>query len=175
MDTKSCFFIGHHDADHTILPTLVEVVEQHISEYGVTDFFVGRYGSFDSMSARAVQIAKERHPEIRLTLVLPYHPAIRPIEKPKGFDNTYYPWEDKSIPKRLAIVKTNHRMVDTCNYLIAFAWHHLGSSGNIVDYARKREERGLIRVTNLAQQLITRPHSSLCSCAVVENGLMIIR
>lgn len=152
MNTKSCFFIGHHNTDQSILPALVETVERHISEYGVTDFFVGHYGSFDSMAAHAVQIAKERHPEIRLTLVLPYHPAIRPIDKPEGFDSTYYPWEDENIPKRLAIVKTNRRMVDTCNYLIANAWHHLGGSGNVVDYARKREEKGLIRVTNLAQQ-----------------------
>ena len=152
MNTKSCFFIGHHNTEQSILPALIEAVERHISEYGVTDFFVGHYGSFDSMAAHAVQIAKERHPEIRLTLVLPYHPAIRPIEKPEGFDNTYYPWEDENIPKRLAIVKANHRMVDTCNYLIANAWHHLGGSGNVVDYARKREEKGLIQVTNLAQQ-----------------------
>ena len=152
MNTKSCFFIGHHNTEQSIFPDLVDAVELHVVEYGVTDFFVGHYGSFDSMAAHAVQIAKERHPKLRLTLVLPYHPAIRPIEKPEGFDSTYYPWEDENIPKRLAIVKTNHRMVDTCNYLIANAWHHLGGSGNVVDYARKREEKGLIRVTNLAKQ-----------------------
>ena len=152
MNTKSCFFIGHRSTDQSILPALVSAVERHVVEYEVTDFFVGNYGSFDSMAAHAVQIVKERHPEIRLTLVLPYHPAIRPIEKPAGFDSTYYPWEDENIPKRLAIVKTNRRMVETCNYLIANAWHHLGGSGDIVDYARKREEKGLITITNLAQQ-----------------------
>lgn len=86
-------------------------------------------------------------------LVLPYHPAIRPVETPEGYDSTYYPWEDERIPKRLAIVKTNQRMVDTCDYLIAYAWHHLGGSGQIVEYARKREKRGLIHVGNLAEEL----------------------
>ena len=86
-------------------------------------------------------------------LVLPYHPAIRPIEKPDGYDATYYPWEGERIPKRLSIVKTNQRMVDTCEYLIAHAWHFLGGSGQIVEYARKREKRGLLHVENLAEKL----------------------
>ena len=148
---KSCFFIGHRETGEGLLPLLAEAVEKHITEYSVTDFYVGHYGGFDRLAAQAVEEAKERHPEIRLTLVLPYHPAIRPIEKPNGFDATYYPWEDERIPKRLAIIKTNQRMVNDCDYLIAYAWHYLGGSGQILEYARKREARGLIVATNLAR------------------------
>ena len=147
---KSCYFIGHREIAQDMLPALMETVEQHITEYGVTDFFVGHYGRFDNMAATAVIEAKKRHPEIRLMLVLPYHPAIRPIEKPDGYDATYYPWEDEKIPKRLAIIKTNQRMVDTCDYLITYAYHFLGGTGQIVEYARKQEKKGLIRVTNLS-------------------------
>ena len=147
---NSCFFIGHRDANVDIYPNLLVEVERHVTEYGVTDFFVGHYGSFDRMAAQAVKEVKKSHPEVRLMLVLPDHPAICPIETPKGFDGTYYPWEDERIPKRLAIIKTNRRMVDTCDYLIAYAFHFLGGSGPIVEYARKREAKGLIRVTNLA-------------------------
>ena len=87
-------------------------------------------------------------------LVLPDHPALRPVETQEVFDSACYPWEDEKIPKRLAIIKTNRRMVDTCDYLIAHAWHHLGGSGQIVEYARKREAKGLSHVTNLAGQSI---------------------
>ena len=66
-----CFFIGHHDAGNELLPLLIETVERHITEYGVTDFFVGHYGQFDSMAAQAVKIAKKRHPEV--TLFWCYH------------------------------------------------------------------------------------------------------
>lgn len=149
---RSCFFIGHRDAVEELLPLLAEAVERHIRQYGVTDFFVGRYGRFDALAAKAVKEAKKRHPEVTLTLVLPYHPALRPVDSPPGFDATYYPWENEHIPKRLAILKTNQRMVDTCDHLIAYAFHFLGGSGQIVAYARKREEKGLIHVTNLAQQ-----------------------
>ena len=120
---KSCFFIGHREAGGDVFPALSEAVEHHITEHGVTDFYVGHYGGFDGLAAQAVKEARERHPEIRLTLVLPYHPAIRPINTPKGFDGTFYPWEEERIPKRLAIIKTNQRMVDTCDYLITYAYH----------------------------------------------------
>ena len=41
--------------------------------------------------------------------------------------------------------------VNDCDYLITYAWHYLGGSGQIVEYARKREARGLVSVTNLAR------------------------
>ena len=147
----SCFFIGHRETGTDIFPDLADAVEQHINECGVIDFFVGHYGEFDRLAAHAVKEAKKLHPEIRLTLVLPYHPAIRPVETPTGFDGTYYPWEDEEIPKRVAIIKTNQRMVDTCDYLITYAFHFHGGTGQIVEYARKRESKGLIQITNLAQ------------------------
>ena len=149
----SCFFIGHREAGRDVYPLLVEAVENHIAKCGVTDFYVGHYGGFDRLAAQAVEDAKERHPEIQLTLVLPYHPAIRPINVPKGFDGSFYPWEDEKIPKRLAIIKTNQRMVDTCDYLITYAYHFLGGTGQIVEYARKREKRGQIHVENLAEKI----------------------
>ena len=149
----SCFFIGHREAGKDVFPLLVEAVEKHITDYGVADFYVGHYGGFDWLAAQAVEDARERHPEIRLTLVLPYHLAIRPINTPKRFNGTYYPWEEERIPKRLAIIKTNQRMVDTCDYLITYAYHFLGGTGQIVEYARKREKRGLIHVENLAAKM----------------------
>lgn len=84
MSGNSCFFIGHHDAPESIFPSLLAAVEQHITEYAVTDFFVGRYGSFDRMAARAVRTAKVEHPTVKLTLLLPYHPASCKPERRKA-------------------------------------------------------------------------------------------
>lgn len=153
VNSGTCFLIGHRDVDIEVYSLLMAEVERHITEYGVTNFYVGHYGGFDRLAAQAVKDAKERHPEIRLTLVLPYHPAIRPINTPKGFDGTFYPWEDEKIPKRLAIIKTNQRMVDTCDYLITYAYHFLGGTGQIVEYARKGEKKGLIHIENLAEKM----------------------
>ena len=40
MDGKSCFFIGHRETSEEIYPALYAAVEQHILEYGVTEFIV---------------------------------------------------------------------------------------------------------------------------------------
>ena len=143
----SCFFIGHHDSGEEIYPLLCAEVERHIIERGVIDFFVGNYGAFDRMAAAAVKKAKVHHPEARLWLVLPYHPAVRPVEVPEAFDGTYYPWEEQRVPKRLAIVKTNRRMVNVCGHLIAYVRYSGGNSAKVLEYA---EKCGMLSVVNLA-------------------------
>ena len=55
MGMKSCFFIGHREASEEIYPVLYAAVEQHIVEYGVTEFIVGHYGGFDRLAASAVK------------------------------------------------------------------------------------------------------------------------
>lgn len=149
---KKCFFTGHRDTPEEIFPLLVEAVERHISEYGVTDFYVGHYGSFDRMAGRAVKLAKEKHPHITLTLLLPYHPFDQPIPTPEGFDGTYYPNGMETVPKRAAIVRANQCMVKECMYLIAYVTHSLGGAGNLLEYAEKRKERGLLWIENLADE-----------------------
>ena len=58
----TCFFIGHREAPDSLLPQLSVEIERHITEYGVTDFVVCRYGHFDALVAKCVKAAKKRHP-----------------------------------------------------------------------------------------------------------------
>lgn len=146
---KSCFFIGHREASSEILPALRKAVEQHIVEYGVTDFIVGHYGGFDRIAAKAVTAAKERHPEITLSMLIPYHPAEQPMELPSGFDNTFYPPGMEKVPRRLAIVRANRYMIDHADYLIAYAWHPASNTWNLLEYARKRERKNLLVISLL--------------------------
>ena len=146
---RSCFFIGHREASSDIFPTLSEAVEQHIVKYGVTEFIVGNYGRFDHMAAKAVIGAKEQHPGITLSMLIPYHPAERPIKPPQGFDNTFYPPGMEKVPCKLAIVRANRYMVDHVDYLIAYACHPASNARDLVEYAKKREQRNLISVTVL--------------------------
>jgi len=152
MKGKTCFFIGHREAPDALLPILAVEVERHIVEYGVTDFVVGRYGHFDSMAARTVKAAKKRHPEVTLTLLLPYHPFDQPIPTPPGVDGTFYPPGMETVPKRAAIVRANRYMVDHSDYLIAYAWHPASNARELVEYARQREKQGFICVRLLPRQ-----------------------
>lgn len=147
-----CFFIGHREAGDELLPTLTEAVERHITEYGITSFMVGRYGNFDKLAARAVIGAKKRHPEVTLTLLLPYHPFDRPTPTPEGFDGTFYPPGMETVPKRVAIVRANRYMVENGSHLIAYAWHPASNARELVEYAQAREKKGTIRVENLAER-----------------------
>ncbi len=147
---KSCFFIGHREASSEVLPALREAVERHIVDYGVTEFVVGNYGGFDRMAAKAVIEAKTRHPQITLTLLLPYHPAERPIDPPPGFDGSFYPPNMEKVPRRFAISKANRYMIDHTDYLIAYAWHPASNARNVLEYAQRKSDKSRNAVTNIA-------------------------
>ena len=135
---KSCFFIGHREAGEEVFPALVEAVERHITEYGVSEFFVGNYGAFDRMAARAVIMLRERYPDITLSLLLPYHPAERPVDLPAGFDGSFYPPGMEKVPRRVAIPRANRYMADHVDCLIAYAWHPASNARELADHAARR-------------------------------------
>ena len=91
LECKSCFFIGHREADERLLPRLELVIDRLIREENVRYFYVGGYGGFDRIAAAAVMRAKQKYPDTTLMLVLPYHTAERAVPTPNGFDGTYYP------------------------------------------------------------------------------------
>lgn len=144
---KSCFFIGHRDAPSKIYPALRDAVERHITEYGVQQFYVGHYGAFDRMAARAVGDAKRMHPELILSLLIPYHPAERPVAVPEGVDNTFYPPGMESVPRRLAIVRANRYLVDHVDFLIAYVRYPGSNARDLMEYGVKKG----LSVCNLGQ------------------------
>ena len=146
---KSCFFIGHREADERLLPRLELIIDRLITESYVRYFYMGGYGGFDRIAATAVKRAKQKYPDITLILVLPYHPAERPTEAPAGFDGTYHPEGLENTPRRYAIVRTNIIMVDTCDWLVCYVCHGASNSRNLLEYAQRREEKGLIRIVNI--------------------------
>ena len=148
---KSCFFMGHREADERLLPRLELIIDRLIAEENVRYFYVGGYGGFDRIAATAVKRAKQKYPDITLMLMLPYHPAEHPTEAPAGFDGTYHPEELENIPRRYAIVRTNQIMVETCDWLVCYVCHGASNSRNLLEYARRREKKGLIQIINIAE------------------------
>lgn len=144
---KSCFFIGNRHTPSDIKDQLSEVVETHITEYGVTTFTVGHYGGFDSLVKGVLREAKTRHEDIKLYLLAPYA-LTQNREIPEGFNGSFYPEGLEKVPFRYAIVQANRYMVQNSDYLITYC-HHIGNTRNIVEYAQRREKKGLIKVTLL--------------------------
>ena len=150
---KSCFFIGHREADESLIQRLEIEIERLIAEEQVRYFYVGGYGGFDQIAATAVKRAKERYSNVTLNLVLPYHPAERPVEKPPGYDGTYYPEGLEKTPRPFAIVKANQLMVDTCDWLVCYVRHGASNSRNLLEYAQRRQKRSLIQIKNIAEEM----------------------
>ena len=148
---KSCFFIGHREADERLLSRLELTIERLIAEENVRYFYVGEYGGFDRIAATAVKRAKQKYPDITLMLVLPYHPAERAVPTPNGFDGTYYPYGLENTPRRYAIVRINQIMVDTCDWLVCYVRHGASNSWNLLEYAQRREAKGLIQIINIGE------------------------
>lgn len=149
---KSCFFIGHREADESILPRLRETVGRLIVEENVGYFYVGNHGGFDRLAAHAVMEVKRHHQDITLTLVLSCHPGERPVELPEGFDGSFYPEGLENVPRRYALVRANRIMVDICDWLVCYVWHTASNSKNLLEYARRREKKGWIKIENLAEK-----------------------
>lgn len=146
---KSCFFLGHRGTPESIRAALEGAIERHITEYGVTEFFVGHYGRFDRMAQTALVRAKVQHPEISVRLLIPYHPTERPVSVPEGFHGTFYPPGMERVPRRLAIQRANRYMIDNCDYLIAYVWHAASNARELLEHA---EKRGIV-VENLAEDI----------------------
>ena len=148
MGQKRCFFIGHRDTPETVKSALQEAVVQHIVEYGVTEFLVGSYGAFDRMAAECVIAAKKQHPQVVLTLLLPYHPGERKVTLLEGFDGSLYPPGQENVPKRVAIVRANHYAASVSEYMIAYAKYPGSNSWKILEQRNMGEK---VHVLNLEE------------------------
>lgn len=118
---KKCFLIGHADAQDNIFPELVQSIEKHI-QYGVTEFFVGNHGRFDAIALRALTHVKRSNQQISRILVCAYHPTQKTLQERIDVDERFYPFETPVMPK-YAVEKANRKMIDLCDYLIAYVWH----------------------------------------------------
>ena len=146
---KTCFLFGHRNAPLDLTPKIEQAMEDQILQHGITQFIVGHYGNFDRMVIAAGRNIKSRHPGIALLLLIPYHPAERPPELPRGFDATFYPPDMEFVPKRLAIVKANQYMVATAESIICYV-NHPGNTRDLLALAQRRVEDGKIPLQNPA-------------------------
>ena len=146
---KSCFLFGHSDAPQDIQSAIETAVQRQYLNYGIRQYYVGAYGSFDRLAASALKTVKKQYQDISLYLLLPYHPAERPVETPEGFNGTFYPPLEK-VPRRYAIVRANRYMIETCDSVICYV-NHIGNTRILLEYAQRRAKKGEISVENLAE------------------------
>lgn len=145
-----CFFIGSRDTPSEVIPFLSSAIEKVITEHHVTLFVTGGRGRFDRMAAECVQKMKERYPQIRLCLMLAYHPAEHPsvYPLPPGYDESWYPLE-RPVPARVAIARVNRWMIGHSSVCIACAAHP-GNARRMLELAARRAARSELILIDLS-------------------------
>ena len=140
---KTCCFFGHREVTHNIRPSLTEIIEKLIVDEGVTDFYVGYQGQFDSMVYSVLKELKVSYPYIRYTVVLAYMPDEH-IKEDYGED-TLFPDGLESVPKRFAISKRNDWMIQHSSFAICYVYKITGGAAK---FREKAEKKGL-RIINV--------------------------
>ena len=128
-------------------------------EEGIFRFYVGGTLGVDMWAAEQLLYLKEQpgYQDIELIVALPF----------EGHDSKW----DAMSKQRLQIIihnatkcivigqsgttsdykKRNYYMVDHADFLIAYVCHAASNAENLLTYAKKRERKGLIRITNLGE------------------------
>ena len=136
--SKTCCFFGHREVTHNIREKLKATIEKLITEDGVTDFYVGHQGQFDSMAYSVLKELKAKFPHIRYTVVLAYMPDER-IKELYGED-TLFPDGLETVPKRFAISKRNDWMIQQSGFAVCYVYKITGSAAK---FREKAEKKGL--------------------------------
>ena len=131
-------FCGHSTVSNAaaVAAALKSVIEELIAE-GATEFYLGGYGEFDSLAARAVRDAKATHPDIRSTLVIPY---MDREFNPSLYDGSVYP-PLESVPRRFAISKRNEWMIEQADVVVSGVTHDWGGAATTLKYATRKRKR----------------------------------
>ena len=96
---------------------------------------------------------KKSHPHIKNYLLLAYHPAIRAVKKPEGFDDTILLDGQETVPPRVAVTRLNRKMIREADYLIAYVRYITNGSYKLLEVAKASAVKGQIVITNLAELL----------------------
>lgn len=131
-------FCGHRmvSETETVRAKLRAIIEQLIEE-GATEFLLGGYGEFDYLCAHVVYDLKEKYPEIRSILVVPY---LNRYQGPNLYDESEYPPIEKT-PKRYAILKRNEYMVEKSDVVVSYVQYGFGGAAKTRDYAVRKKKR----------------------------------
>lgn len=135
MANLSCAFFGHKNYDYTPYEDKIRERIVYLINRGVTEFYNGYRGRFDSMCARIVHDLKKQYPQIKNIMVLSYMPD-NDFEKPDVFDETVYLLEQR-VPLKYAISHTNRMLVQTVNYIVSGVVWKWGGARTACNYAEQ--------------------------------------
>ena len=133
---KTCCFFGHREVTHNIREKLTAIIERLITEEGVTEFYVGNQGQFDSTVYSVLKELKGKYPHIRYTVILAYMPDEH-IKEVYGED-TLFPDGMESVPKKFAISKRNDWMIQQSGFVVCYVYKITSGAAKFREKAAKK-------------------------------------
>ena len=134
---KTALFIGNRDC-YQVKEADIERAIINAIEDGIENFLNGGQGYFDQACASVVHRLKERYPQIKSILVIPYRDFS--IFNDSLFDEIVYPFESHTFSYytyKSGIPKRNRWLVDHSSVAICYVYRSGGASKTL-DYAKKK-------------------------------------
>ncbi len=130
-----CTFFGHKDAPSGIEKYLQEAIIDLINQ-GVTCFYVGNQGNFDTMAIKILRSLKEEYANISYTVVLAYMPSQRNTDA--YADESVFPECLADVPPRFAIDRRNRYLLQKSDIVISYVKHSFGGAAKFTQLAKKQ-------------------------------------
>ena len=135
---KTCTFIGHRDFYNACKDNLRKAIISMIEEKGVTTFYVGCNGSFDTTVIALLYELEKSYSKIKFSIVLAYPPRKKDFFLEKHKDKTVLPEGIEKSPPRFAIVWRNKWMIENSDCIIAYAKYGVGNAYNFVEMVKRK-------------------------------------
>ncbi len=138
---KSCTFFGHRDTPESIRYDLKQVLIDLIENKGVTVFYVGHNGRFDSMVLSELKLFSTVYRHIHYFLVIEDIPDEK---KDYGVDETHLLYPDFFIgntPKQFALDRRNGWMVNQSDYVVTYVKNTWGGAYKFKERAEKKNKK----------------------------------
>lgn len=132
-----CTFFGHRDTPQEALQLLEEVITKLIENDDVNTFYVGNNGLYDKYVLSVLRKLKNKYPHITYNIVLAYMPDNNTLYE---FNETIYPEEIATVPKRFAIDKRNDWMIKQSDYVVTYIRYTFGGAYKFSEKAKRKNK-----------------------------------
>ena len=138
---RSCTFFGHRDAPESIRYDLKQVLIDLIENKGVTIFYVGHNGKFDSMVLSELKLFSTVYRHIHYFLVIEDMPDGK---TDFGVDEEHLLIPDFIIgntPKQFALDRRNGWMVNVSYYVVTYVKNTWGGAYKFKERVEKKNKK----------------------------------
>lgn len=140
-------FTGHSfvSSKSQVLETVKMQIRDNIVDTEPIVCYLGGYGDFDELCARACRELKQEYPSIELVYVTPYlslceQEKIKKIVSLGLYDSSIYP-NIENVPPKFAISKRNEWMMSNADLVIAYVNHSYGGAYKSLQVAKRRKKK----------------------------------